>query len=140
MHSGNLQGGFRFMALNIGNKIVRRISGVIPMPDTVITRVNTLVSKQPKQLVFTDRHRRPISDVKFSGVDLLDADLIEIPGVDSMDVDNIEIPGVNMDIQEPQVICVSYPDIPPTDPSYIELAPVHQVAAEVEPMPSIQQV
>ena len=89
MHSGNLQGGFRFMALNIGNKIVRRISGVIPMPDTVITRVNTLVSKQPEQLVFTDRHRRPISDVKFSGVDLLDADLIEIPGVDSMDVDNI---------------------------------------------------
>ena len=117
------------MALNTGKKIVRRIWGVIPVPDTVITRVNALGSKQTEQLVFTDRHRRPISDVKVSGVDLLDADHIEIPGVDSLDVDNIEIPGVNMDIQEPQVIGVFHPGIPPTDPAYIELAPVHQVAA-----------
>jgi hypothetical protein len=34
--SGNLQGGFKFMALNSGKKIVRRSSDVIPMPDIVI--------------------------------------------------------------------------------------------------------
>ena len=110
------------------------------MLDTVFTQVNALGSNQTELLVFTDRHGRPISDVKVPGVDLLDADHIEIPGLDPLYVDNIEIPGVNMDIQDPQVIRVVYPNIPSTDPAYIELAPVHQVAAAVEPMPSIQQV
>ena len=45
--SGNLQGGFKFMDLNTGKKIVRRSWDVIPIPDTVITRVNTLGSDQP---------------------------------------------------------------------------------------------
>jgi hypothetical protein len=34
--SGNLQGGFKFMALNTGKKIVFRSWDVIPMPDLVI--------------------------------------------------------------------------------------------------------
>jgi hypothetical protein len=34
--SGNLQGGFKFMALNSGKKIIRRSWDVIPMPDIVI--------------------------------------------------------------------------------------------------------
>jgi hypothetical protein len=34
--SGNLQGGFKFMALNSGRKIVHRSWDVIPMPDLVI--------------------------------------------------------------------------------------------------------
>jgi hypothetical protein len=34
--SGNIQGGFKFMALNSGKKIVRRSWDVIPMPDLVI--------------------------------------------------------------------------------------------------------
>ena len=101
----------------------------------MFTQVNALGSNQPEQLVFTDIHGRPINDVKVPGVDLLDADHIKIPGLDSLDVDNIEIPGVNMDIQEPQVIGVVYPNIPPTDPAYIEIS-----AAAVEPMPTIQQV
>ena len=49
------------------------------MPDTVFTHVNALGSNQPEQLVFTDRHGRPISDVKVPGVDLLDADHIDNP-------------------------------------------------------------
>jgi hypothetical protein len=40
--SGNIQGGFKFMALNTGKKIVRRNWDVTPMPDTVIARVNKL--------------------------------------------------------------------------------------------------
>jgi hypothetical protein len=53
--SGNLQGGYKFMALNTGKKITRRSWDVIPMPDTVIARVNALGNDQPEQLFFTDR-------------------------------------------------------------------------------------
>ena len=62
--SGNLQVGFKFMALNTGKKIVRRSWDVIQIPDTVIRRVNALVSDQQEQLIFTDRRGRPIGNVK----------------------------------------------------------------------------
>ena len=138
--SGNLQGGFKFMALNTGKKIVRRSWDFIPMSDTVITRVNDLSSDQPKQLIFTNRHGRPIGDVEIPRVDPSDVDHIEIQGVDSLDVDNIEIPVVDVDIQEPQVIEIVNPKIPLTNTVSIELAPVQQVTASVETMPDIQQV
>ena len=117
----NLQGGFKFMALNTGKKIVRRSWDVIPMTDTVITRVNALESDKPEQFIFTDRHGRPIDNVKIPGLDTSNADHIEIPGVDAsdMDVDNIKIPGVDVDIQEQQVIEIIDPDIPPTNPDPI---------------------
>ena len=75
-------------------------------------------------------------------MDTSNADHIEISGVDAsdIDVDNIEIPGVDVDIQEPQVIDIIDPGIPPTDPDPIEPATVHQADAALEPMPSIQQV
>jgi hypothetical protein len=90
--SANLQGGFKFMALNTGKKIIRRSWDMIPMLDTVIACVNMLMalntgkkiirrswdmipmldtviacvnmlgSNQPEQLVFTDRHGRLIGD------------------------------------------------------------------------------
>ena len=106
------------MALNTGKKIVRRSWDVILMPDTVITRVNSLGSDQPEQFIFTDRRGHPIGDVEIPGVDTSNADHIEIPGVDASDIDveNIEIPGVDVDIQEPQVIDIIDPKIPPTDP------------------------
>ena len=69
-----------------------------------------------------------------------DVDHIEILGVYPSDIDNIEIPGVDVEIQEAQVIEIVDSDIPLTDPVSIEPAPVHQVAAAVEPMPTIQQV
>ena len=58
---------------------------------------------------------------------------INIPGVGESDIyiDNIDIPGVDVDIQEPQVIKIIDPDIPPTDPSPIEPSVVNQVAASV---------
>jgi hypothetical protein len=52
--SGNLQGGYKFMALNTGKKITHQSWDVIPMPDTVIACVNALGTDQPKQLIFTD--------------------------------------------------------------------------------------
>ena len=117
------------MALNTGKRIVRRSWDVIPMPDTVITRVNALDIDQPEQLIFTDRRGRPIGDVKIPRVDPSDAEHIEIQGVDAsdIDVDNIEIPRLDT-------------DIPPTDPAPIEPSAVHQADAAVELMPAIQQV
>ena len=70
------------MALNTGKKIVHSSWDVIPMTDTVITQVNDLGSDQPEQLIFTDRHRHPIGNIKVPGVDPSDADHIKIPLVD----------------------------------------------------------
>jgi hypothetical protein len=42
------------MALNTRNKITHLSWDVIPMPDTVIARVNALGTDQPEQLFFTD--------------------------------------------------------------------------------------
>jgi hypothetical protein len=61
--SGNLQGGFKFMALNSGKKIVRRSWDVIPMPDFVINRVNEWGKDRPRLLTFTDRHGHLIGDI-----------------------------------------------------------------------------
>ena len=96
--SGNLQGGFKFMALNTGKKIVCRSWDVIPMPDVVIARVNALGSDQPLQMTFTDRHGRLIRDIEIPGVDADEADDEEhhFPGVDPVITDDIEIPGVDV--------------------------------------------
>ena len=91
-------------------------------------------------MIFTNRRGRPIGEVKIPGVDPSGVDHIETPELDPSDIDNIEIPGVDVDIQEPQVIDIVDPGIPPTDPAPIEPAPVHQVAVSVEPMLAIQQV
>ena len=130
------------MAFNTGKKIVRSSWDVILIPDTVITRVNTLGSEQPEQLIFTNRRGRPIGDVKIPGVDPSEADHINIPGVDAsaIAVENIKTPGVDAEIQDPQVIESVDPDIPLTDPATIEPATVHQTDAALDPMPSIQQV
>jgi hypothetical protein len=45
--SGNLQGGFKFMALNSGKKIVRFCWDVIPMYGIVIDQVNALGRDKP---------------------------------------------------------------------------------------------
>jgi hypothetical protein len=52
--SGNLQGGYKFMALNTRNKITHQSWDVIPMPDMVIARVNALGTDHPEQLFFTN--------------------------------------------------------------------------------------
>jgi hypothetical protein len=94
--SVNLQGGFKFMALNTRNKIVRCSSDVIPMPDAVIARVNALGSDQPRQMTFTDRHGRLIGDIEIPGVDSDKAQEDHFPGVAPVIDDDIDIPGVDV--------------------------------------------
>jgi hypothetical protein len=88
--SGNLQGVFKFMALNSGNKIVRRSWDVIPMPGIVIDRVNTLGRDQPQKMTFADRLEGLIGDVEIPGVDAEEDDDDHLPGVVPVIADDIE--------------------------------------------------
>jgi hypothetical protein len=67
--SANLQGGHRFMSLHSMKKIVRHSWDAIPMPNTVIARVNKLAKDEPEQFVFADRSSRLIGHVELPGVD-----------------------------------------------------------------------
>jgi hypothetical protein len=104
------------MALSSGKKITRRSWDVIPMPDTVIDRVNILDNDQPEQFTFTDRHGRLIGDYdlvlpnrdhQLPGVDgpqpQIDGPQIEIPGVDAPQIKDVDITpaeGSNADIND----------------------------------------
>jgi len=132
--SGNLQGGFRFMALNTGKKITRRSWDALPMPDLVIARVNELGSDQPEMLTFTDRHGRPIGDHELPDVASDEDDDTQLPGVDAplpgvdpVIDDNIEITGVD-DVVAPETTPTTVEidddlDFPDNDPAPIEAAP-----------------
>ena len=130
--SGNLQGGYKFMALNTGKKITRRNWDVIPIPDVVVARVNSLGSGQPEQLIFTDRHGRLIGDIEIPGVDSdVDDDADEIPGVDPESVvEDIELPGVDTVVDTPQQVEIHDLDVPINDPDPIQ---VETVTESVEP-------
>jgi hypothetical protein len=137
--SGNLQGRFKFMALNTGKKITRYSWDVIPMPDTVIAQVNALGSDQPEQLVFTDKHGRLIGDDEIPGVDSNGPE----PDADNID-DDVELPGVDVaenvqheqQNQAPQTVEIDDLDITEPDPPPVdELANEETVAV---PEPPIQ--
>jgi hypothetical protein len=122
--SGNLQGGYKFMALNTGKKISRQTWDVIPMPDTVIAHVNALATDQPKQLIFTDRRRCPIGDVEIPGVidfeeEEDDNDAV-MPVLDPVGIDGVELPGVDIAGQAPQTVEIDDLDIPQPDPPLIK--------------------
>lgn len=89
--SGNVQGGHKFYNLTSGRIVTRRSWTVIPMPELVIQRVNTLGKTQPADVTFTDRHGRIIGDVDPVHT-TLPADKYNIPGVVG---DDVELPGVD---------------------------------------------
>ena len=52
------------------SKVVTRYSWtVLPMPKSVIKRVEELGKDQPEYLVFKDRHGNEIGDIEITGVD-----------------------------------------------------------------------
>jgi hypothetical protein len=134
--SRNLQGGFKFMALYSGKKIVRRSWDVIPMPDVVINRVNELGKDQPHRMTFTDRHGRLIGDMEIPGVDSTEDEDDYFPGVAPVIAYAIEIPGVDVagtealdEVPAPQVEIYDPNDIPHDDP-----APIEEVTAQPVPV------
>jgi hypothetical protein len=67
-HSGNLQGGHKFLCLRSGRLIVRYNWTPLPMPDEVLDRVNLLGADQPEQLIFADRRGRTLGEIELPGV------------------------------------------------------------------------
>jgi hypothetical protein len=139
--SGNLQGGFKFMALNSGNKIVFRSWGVIPMPDIVIDQVNAVGRDQPQHVTFTDRHGCLIGDVEIPGVDDQEEDDDHLPGVVPVIADDIEITGVDVEgtetqdaVPAPQVE-INDLNIHHADPAPIEVAPTQEEPITETPAP-----
>jgi hypothetical protein len=132
--SGNVQGGFKFMALNSGKKIVRRSWDMTPLPDIVINRVNELGKDQPRLMTFTDRHGRLIGDMEIPGVDYTEDEDDYFPGVAPVITDAIKIPGVDVagpealdEVPAPQVEIYDPDDIPHDDPAPIEIVPAQAV-------------
>jgi hypothetical protein len=127
--SGNLQGGFKFMALNCGKNFFFRSWDVIPMPDLVIDHVNALGCDQPQHMTFTDRHGRIIGDVEIPGVDAEEDDDAHLPGVVPVIADDINITVVDMEVNETQdavpapQVEIDDLDIHHADPAPIEVAP-----------------
>ena len=102
--SDNLQGGYKFLALNTGKKISRYSWDAIPIPDTVIALVEALAGDQPEHLIFTNRHGRPIGYVGITGADkneLDDKQTTDTPltdlltPIDPVYVNNDKLPGVD---------------------------------------------
>jgi hypothetical protein len=87
--SENVQGGFKFMALNSGKKIVRRSWDMIHIPDVVINRVNELGKYQPRLMTFTDRHGHLIVDMEIPGVDSTKDEDDYFPGLAPVILDTI---------------------------------------------------
>ena len=61
-NSGNLMGGQAFMALDTETKMTRFQWTELPMPKTVIDRVNQIGKDEPSILTFTNRHGHEIGD------------------------------------------------------------------------------
>jgi len=90
--SGNLSGGHRFLALDTGKVIVRNRWKELPMPTTVIDRVNVLGRTERSLLVFTDCQGHVIGDYAPTTVEQADAEEDEsvvapdvTPGVSSIE-------------------------------------------------------
>ena len=66
---GNPQGGFKFMSLQTGQKIKGYNWDEIPIPQTVINRVNVLGKDQPEYFIFTNRKGRQIGESEMTGVE-----------------------------------------------------------------------
>ena len=58
--SGNTQGLFKFMSLQSTKKITRSRWDSIPIPDTVISRVNDLAKGEPEHFICIDHKVRII--------------------------------------------------------------------------------
>jgi hypothetical protein len=132
--SGNLQGGFKFMALNSGKKIVRHSWDVTPLLDVSINHVNELGKDQPRLMTFTDRCGRLIGDMEIPGVDSTKDEDDYFPGVAPVIADAIEIPGVDVagpeafdEVPAPQVEIYDPDDISHDDPAPIEVVPAQSV-------------
>ena len=91
--SGNQKNWLPIYESEDRKKITRYSWDEIPIPDTVIDRVNKLRESQPEYFIFADRRGRQIVGFKFTGVD---GEITEAP----LQIQNVE----NHDLSQPDVI------------------------------------
>jgi hypothetical protein len=128
------------MSLTSTKKIVRISCDIIPMPQTVIDRVNLLGKDQPELFIFTDHKGQPIGDVEdlHGAEDLAEDDDVELPGVPGgiethqdaipeMDQTEININDLNINEANPMI---------DTKPG-IEINIILDANQEVEPAPVV---
>jgi hypothetical protein len=62
--TANFQGSYKFLSLRTGKRITRKQFKELPMPDSIITRVEAMAAreKQDKTITFCDRSGVPITD------------------------------------------------------------------------------
>jgi hypothetical protein len=109
-NSGNLTGGQAFMALDTGAKITRFQWTELPMPKTVIDRVNQIGKDEPSIFTFTNRHGEEIGDTTQDFDPGEDID--DITGVDS-EITGVEQPNViptEVDDFDNELPGVDFPD------------------------------
>ena len=94
-----------FFVLDTGHTITQYQWVLLPMPPTVIARVNLFGKNEPSILTFTKWHGRVIGDhpqdYEPSGNDdhsVVDLILDVIPGVDPTPADEAVLPGVDTDV------------------------------------------
>jgi hypothetical protein len=91
------------MSLVTAKPVSRRTWDEIPMPDSVIQRVNELGKDQPEQFIFTDRKGRAIGDIEPAQAIMKYAldqdDPLEITGVDGDENETPQIPPEPEEIQ-----------------------------------------
>ena len=92
---------------------------MIPIPDIVIDRVNTLGTVQPEMMTYTDRHGRLIGDIEIPGVDPYDNNDTDTASVFDED---IKLPGVDAEeTKAPKQVEIYDLDIPGNpDPIQVE--------------------
>ena len=145
--SGNKQGGFKFLSLRSGQTITRRSWDRIPMPDTVIDRVEALAKGEPEMLTFTDRKGRQIGEVEITGVDgtetpsqnLIQESISQHPIEPPTDATDLTPPTSDSPPESPPATednPVANPTLEPTVP--LEPEPTPQPTVEPEPEPTVQ--
>jgi hypothetical protein len=110
--SGNAQGGHRFFTLNTSRVITRRSWDTIPMPKSVVDRVNFIGRDQPQQAVFTDRSGNAIGDGDADYKEDPSGQAADLPGevIPEVAPDHVKITGVDMEYDEPTDEPIKSPD------------------------------
>ncbi len=91
--SGNVQGGHKFWTLNTGSVVVRRDWAVLPMPQSVIDRINLKAKGQPTLPIFTDRLGNPIGDTPVDAYQAYESQESDdnLPGVEIPETDQADV-------------------------------------------------
>jgi hypothetical protein len=101
--SGNAQCGHNFFTLNTSWVITCRSWDVIPMPKSVVDRVNFIGRDQPSQIMFLARSGNSIGDGDAAYEEDKAHQTVDLPGevIPEVAPDHVEITGVDMEDVEP---------------------------------------